>query len=43
VTYDLKYCWASAKIPTDALIQDRSLDETMDAIGDFLKVETAAA
>jgi hypothetical protein len=31
------------KFRPDALIQDRSLDQTMDAIGDFLKVETAAA
>lgn len=41
--YDLEYRHASARIPADAAILDRNLDQTMVAVSDFLKVESLAA
>jgi len=41
--YDLKYRHTLARIPADAVILDRDLDQTMVAVSDFLKVEALAA
>jgi hypothetical protein len=41
--YDLEYRHTLARIPADAVILDRDLDQTMVAVNDFLKVEALAA
>jgi len=35
--YDLKYRWASARVPADAVKLDCNLDQVMNAVSDFLK------
>lgn len=40
--YDLEYRRASARLPTDKVIRDRTRDQTMEAVSDFLKVAAAA-
>jgi hypothetical protein len=41
--YDLIYRYDSARVPADAVILDRNLNQTMVSVSDFLKAEAAAA
>ena len=39
----IRYWHTLARIPADAVILDRDLDQTMVAVSDFLKVEARVA
>lgn len=41
--YDLEYRHMLVRIPADAVVLDRDLDQAMVAVSDFLKVESLAA